>query len=177
MSTDTNKPASNVKPFGIKLPGDFSTSAHGHTLSSEQLASMSPDAIAYLLKVGFTGSMTDSGAMPKAAKEGKTPDAIQAELVAKRNKRFAAIVAGEVSHGGTTGARATPIEQFQRQVAKERIKAACAANGKTMPKGEALGAMIDKLLAGKLAEEIKAEANARMATAASGAAAIAEALA
>ncbi len=174
MSTDTNKAPSKVKPIGLKLPGDFETSAHGHTLNAEQLASMPPEGVAYLLKVGFTGSITDAAAMgkDKKAELGSTYDA---KVKEKRAGRFADILSGEVSHGGSTGARATPIERFAIDVAKERIKALAASRGVPMPKKDVLKAAIDKLLADSVqGPDIRAEAEARMASASKAGEAIAD---
>lgn len=127
---------------------------------------ISAKGLAYLLQYGFTQSMQDSVAgLAKDVREnptdyeGKTPEEVVAEML---DTRQAAILAGTI--GTRVGAaRLSGIDKIMRDVAKERIKAACVAKGVAMPKGEALAALVDKYLA-KYDDSVREEADRRMST-------------
>jgi len=146
----------------VAVPHDFAITAHGHTLTADDLGTMSPKALGYLLANGYKQSLTDAAAFTKEAKEGKSAAEIESMAAERRAKRHEAILAGEV--GAVVGSRATPIEKFMRDVAIERIKAIANAKGVKMPKGDVLKAAVEKITA-KQADDIRAEAEARMSAA------------
>lgn len=139
--------------------------------------------LAYLLTVGFTGSMTDAAAFTKDQKaiwEGKgkdrvkvrdlSEDEIEAKAAEKRAARFDAIRAGTVAHR-SFGPRLAGIDRVMQDVAKEQVLAAIAAlNAKARatgtperatPKGDALTGYVEKWLA-KHGDAVRVEAQARI---------------
>lgn len=139
--------------------------------------------LAYLLTVGFTGSMTDAAAFTKDQKaiwEGKgkdrvkvrdlTDDEVEAKATDRRNARFDAIRAGTVAHR-TFGPRLAGIDKVMQDVAKEQVLAAIAALNvkaraagqpeRATPKGDALQTYVDKWLA-KHGDAVRTEAQARI---------------
>ena len=146
----------------VSIPADFAITAHGHTITASDLEGMSPKAIGYLLANGYKQSLTDAAAFTKETKAGKSAAEVEALANEKRSGRHAAILSGDV--GAVVGSRATPIEKFMRDVAHERIKAIATAKGVKMPKGDVLKAAMERVLA-KQANDIRAEAEARMAAA------------
>lgn len=139
--------------------------------------------LAYLLTVGFTGSMTDAAAFTKDQKaiwEGKgkdrvkvrdlTEDEVEAKAVEKRTARYDAIRAGTVAHRAF-GPRLMGIDRVMQDVAKEQVLAAIAALNvkaraqgapeRAVPKGDALAAYVEKWLA-KHGDAVRTEAQARI---------------
>lgn len=133
------------------------------------VADLSPKAVSYLLQNGFSQSMTDAAAFSKADKEGKTEDEITAMAKEARQKRYDAILAGTVGHRVGGGPKMSSLEKVCRDVARERLKAAAVSKGVKLPKGEALTALIEKMVNGKHADTIKAEAQTRIDNAKAGA--------
>ena len=146
----------------IAIPADFALEVFGHKLTAEALEGMTPNAVAYLVGNGFSQSMTDSGALSKEFKKGKSEKEIAGILADKRTSRYNAILNGSV--GAVRGTRATPLAVFERQVAEEQLKAHLKKRGKPAPKGAILKAGIQWFLDHRAAD-IKAEAEARMAAA------------
>ncbi len=150
------------KTVDISVPADFAISAHGHTLTSGDLETMSPKALGYLLANGYKQSLTDAAAFTKDTKAGKSANELETMANDKRAKRHASILAGDV--GAVVGSRSTPIEKFMRDVAVERIKAIATAKGVKMPTKDVLKAAIERITA-KQGSDIRAEAEARMSAA------------
>lgn len=144
---------------------------------SAVIADLSPKAVAYLLQNGFSQSMTDAAAFSKADKakavegkdEAKHDDILQNMATVARQKRYDAIIAGTVGHRVGSGPKMSSINKVMRDVARERLKAAAASKGVKLPKGEALTALVEKMVAGKHADTIKAEAQTRIDNAKAGA--------
>jgi hypothetical protein len=133
-------------------------------------ADVTESGIAYLLQYGFAKSLQDSVAGVKAAMADETDESGEAKyndaeiavaLHDKQQSRFEAIVAGTVGTRAT-GPRATPVETMMRNVAKEAIRVACVAQGRKLPKGEAMVALVDKYLSKHMAAT-RAEAERRIA--------------
>jgi hypothetical protein len=133
-----------------------------------------PKPLAYLIMNGFNQSMTDAAAFTKDQKaealaeaQKVDPEATADDVNAKmaleaREKRFAAILAGTVGfRSGGGGARLPQLEKVMRDIAHEAIKAAVAAKGVAMPKGDKLKAFVDGYLA-KYGDKTKVEAQARI---------------
>ena len=159
----SKKPTPNgEKTVDISVPADFAITAHGHTLAAGDLEAMSPKALGYLLANGYKQSLTDAAAFTKETKAGKSAAEVETLANTKRAARHDAILAGDV--GAVVGSRATPIQSFMKDVALERIRAIATAKGVKMPKGDVLKAAMEKVLA-KYADDIRAEAEARMAAA------------
>lgn len=127
-------------------------------------------AVHYLLSNGFTQSMTDAAAFTKeqkakfveeGAKEGHDAETSVANAAkAARDKRFAAILAGEVGVRAV-GPRLPQIDRVMRDIAEEMLRAIAAERQVAMPKGDVLKAALDKILA-KHADVIRTKAQARM---------------
>lgn len=134
--------------------------------------SAKPETIAYLLQNGFSQSMTDAAAFSKSDKEGKTGEEIAAMADAARQARFEAICAGTV---GTRvgGPRLSPVERATRDLVDERLSAICAARKVKMPEGDVLKAARAKIM-DRFGDEIKLEAEARVAKAAADAESLAD---
>jgi len=146
----------------VHLPADFTIAAHGHSLSASDVSGMSPKALAYLVANGYKQSLTDAAAFTKEQKSGKSGAELEDMANTKRASRHAAILAGDV--GAVVGSRATPLERFERDVAEERVRAIAVNKGVPMPKGDVLKAAIAKVRE-RFADDVKAEATARMAAA------------
>lgn len=152
--------------LSVALPADFSITAHGHTLTGSDLASMSPKAIAYLVANGYKQSLTDSAAFTKEQKDGKSGAELDGMKAERYATRHADILSGSV--GSVSGSRSTPIEKVMHDVAVERIRAICVAKGKPMIKNQPkdgpkhLTVAVQAYLA-KFGADVKAEAEARLA--------------
>lgn len=96
--------------------------------------------IDYLLQYGFSQSMQDSYAGPRAkaaaaVKEGKATEADVAEAVKTAlDARFAAIVAATVGTRGPSGPKASPFDREFYAVAKADLARRAKAKGKSLPK-------------------------------------------
>ena len=141
-------------------------------------------ALAYLANYGLNKSLQDAVAGRKGElraalngenDQGLDPDArkysdeeVAVILHDEMKARFDAILSGTVGTRGPGKPRASKLESVMSTVATERMKAAAAKAGKSLPKGEALVELRTKYIA-KFEAEIRAEAERRMADAASGA--------
>ena len=173
------KPTTNgEKTVDISVPADFAISTHGLTITASDLETMSAKALGYLLANGYKQSITDAAAFTKEKKAGKSAADLEAMANDSRAKRHEAILAGNV--GAVVGSRATPIESFMRDVAHERLKALCLSLGKPLPKNVKGGAQTYSLaieaILKRQGDDIRAEAEARMAAAKGAAADVADIL-
>lgn len=162
MAKKPNK--DDTAPAGVTLtvPANFAVAVHGHELTADMLAAMVPAGVAYLLANGFSQSITDAAAFTKDQKAGKSQDELVNMAAEKRLARFDAIMKGEVGH--RVGARGTPIERVMKDIAIERIRVIAATKGVPMPKKDVLAAAVEKVLA-RQGDDIRAEAEARIASA------------
>lgn len=159
-----------MAPINLVLPVDFTAEAHGFKLNMNTLSGMSPSAIAYLIRNGFTQSITDAAAFSKADKDGKTDDEIAAMAKAARSTRYQAIIAGTVATGGPRGPRKSPLAAAIHEVAVERLQKAKAFTDKTHPKyrlwsslkaGD-INALVAQLMSSPHADAVRAEAQRRV---------------
>lgn len=142
---------------------------HGqtYTIDTDTIGDAARD---YLLTNGLRQSLADAtaGLAKKLKGEGKTADEVETALVERTNAKFTSILSGEIRTGGPRGPRKTGLESLIQRVAKEFVKAAAAAKGAELPKGEAFEALVEKALAREaFATKVKAEAERRLAESAS----------
>jgi len=166
MAKSPNKSITNPATVNISVPANFTIEAHGHKLTTSDLETMSPKALAYLLANGYKQSLTDAAAFTKDQKAGKSAVELADMANTRRASRHEAILNGSV--GAVSGSRATPIERFMEQVAEERVRAIATARGVPMPKNtkeaKTLDAAIAKIIE-KYGPDVRAEAEARMSAA------------
>lgn len=152
------------------------------------LTKMSPVGIAYLLQYGYSQSLQDSAAGAKklateAYNTRHTDAAAFDKLCAEMDQSYDSMAGlgaeefanaytahcrAERSHGiftdslgqrvGGGGGPVDPIAKLQKDIAKERLAAACKKAGVKMFTGETLQSRITQLLAGKHFDDIHAEA-------------------
>ena len=137
---------------------------------SANTSEISEAGLAYLLAYGWAKSLQDSVAgrkkalMAGDAEKEIAPldeDEADAKLVEMMTKRAQAICDGEVGHRAG-GPRISKLDRVMRTVAAEIIRAAAAAKGKKLPKGDAYQALVSAYVA-KNEAAVKAEAERRMA--------------
>lgn len=131
----------------IEIPDDFAVTVHGHTLDVAYIGDMSAVAVAYLIRNGFSQSITDAAALDtaKRAKLGlDTETKLAAWAAEKRHYRFDAIIAGTVGSNGPTGPRLRGIDSVAFDVAVEAIRLSAAfTSGKVAwPTGKGAAEMI-----------------------------------
>ena len=149
-----------------------------------------PASISYLLSYGWAKSLQDAAAGATAKAEaafatggdeftkmcaivGTTPTEALLDSTpstfglayaqALRLARAKRIAEGDMGQRAPSGPRADTETKTMREIARERLAAACRAKAKPMPKGDALTAMIDSILT-KYADDIRAEAKRRLAS-------------
>lgn len=110
----------------INIPDSFAVTAHGFTIDVHALHAMSADAIAYLVRNGFTQSITDAAAFSAKDKDGKSESEVAAMAAEARQKRFDAILAGEVGSRGPSGPRLGVRESYAAEFAVAQIRKAPA---------------------------------------------------
>lgn len=148
----------------ISIPADFTIEAHGLTLTVGDLEAMNPKGLSYLIANGYKQSLTDAAAFTKDQKAGKSGAEIQELADAKRKARHDAILSGTV--GTVSGSRATPLERVMEEVTIARLRALCVAKSVPMLKNTKDAKALDAGIAAylkKFGDDVKAEAQARIA--------------
>lgn len=146
---------STVATVSLALPADFKAeyqdTATGVTYTIDTAALANPATVAYLLTNGFRQSIIDAAALDKEERAEHTAKGTLAEHIkGLRDKRFAAILAGEVG-SGARGPRLVGIDKVRRDVGQEMataaIKAALVKAQQAMPSKENFAALVDAWLA------------------------------
>lgn len=170
---------STVATVSLALPADFKAeyqdTATGVTYTIDTAALANPATVAYLLTNGFRQSIIDAAALDKEERAEHTAKGTLAEHVkGLRDKRFAAILAGEVG-SGARGPRLVGIDKIRRDVGQEMataaVKKALAKNSLPMPSKENFAVLVNGWLAKPAnAADVETEAQRRFKALDSGAA-------
>ena len=160
-----------AETVALEVPADFALEVHGYTFDANDLVQMGPKGVAYVISNGISQSIVDAAALTKDAKAGKSPAEVEQLIKDRRDKRDAAIRAGEVGHRAV-GVRGSTLDRIMATIAEARLKEhvvavndARRAKGQApvaLPKGELRKAALAKILEIQ-GDDIRAAAEAQMA--------------
>lgn len=163
MSKKSKGPRATNEPVELTtfVPADFEVTAADHTLNTDVLSAMSPEAIAYLLRVGFTTSMQSASFISKPDRtkmqaKGRNPDDIAAQ---RAKARFDAILSGTVT-GRHLFAKKDPVERMIKRIADERVQTAIAEMP-AKPTPDKVRSMVARLIELQ-ADDLRKEAESRL---------------
>jgi len=128
----------------IDFPDSFTVTVHGHTMDAARLSDMTGDAIAYLVRNGFTQSITDAAAFSASDKADLSEFDVAAMAAEKRQTRFDAILAGTVGSAGPRGPRLGALERgaVDFAIASIKLTPAISSGRVVWPTGQGSAAII-----------------------------------